>query len=168
MRQRSILPVVLLSVTGLTAGGCAFVPSHPADPPVFGARTDGHKMIVKIPLCPGERISRVEVYDFNDTEHTNPRVVWSASEPTSATVRSGVFELWTGEGFARSVPRSEKDAVPSDIGVAYKDQDGHGRDSVFAPRTVENATLDPGTYWTSDGPMTAEQLDAQLPCEGGE
>lgn len=164
IRHRGILPVLLASLTALAASGCS-VPSDPADPPVFGARADGSTIVVKIPLCKGDEISRVEVYDFDDVKHTNPHVVWWASEPTSKAARSGAVKLWTGEEFARHSARPEKSSIPPNIGVAYKDPNGSGRDAEFAISEVESAKLEPGKYWTPDGPMTAEQIDAQLQCK---
>ncbi|WP_159106860.1 hypothetical protein [Streptomyces rishiriensis] len=154
----------LTVITLWGASACAMFPSDPADPPQFGARVDGGTIVVKIPMCPTDEIRRVEVYDFDDVEHENPRIVWSASGPASASTRKGLVTLWSGEGFAKHSGKPVKSAIPPTIGVSYSDPAGDGRGDVFTLHTIESATLEPGKYWTREGPMTARQIDAQLHC----
>ncbi|WP_416984598.1 hypothetical protein [Streptomyces sp. T028] len=155
---------LLLVLTALATSGCThFLPSHPI-PPSLGARLEGDTIVVKFPVCPTDEIRRVEVYDWDDDKADTPRVVWWASDPTSATVREGVVSLWTGEGFAKHSPRPAESSIPPHIGVAYEDPTGDGRDGLFTVRTIKQASLNPGDYWTDDGPMTADEIDGQLEC----
>ncbi len=163
-RQQGILSGLLTVIALLGASGCGMFPSDPADPPEFGARVEGDAIFVKIPMCPADEIRRVEVYDFDDVKHENPRVVWSASGPNSTSTRKGLITLWSGEGFAKHSEKPSKSSIPPNIGVSYTDPTGDGRDDVFALRTIESAKVEPGKYWTRDGPMTAKQIDAQLHC----
>lgn len=165
--QRGALSGLLTVITLLGASGCGMFPSDPADPPVFGARVDGDTIVVKMPMCPTDEIRRVEVYDFDDVKHENPRIVWSASGPTSESTRKGLVTLWSGEGFVEHSRKPSNSSIPPNIGVSYTDPTGDGRDDVFALRTIESAKLEPGKYWTRDGPMTAKQIDAQLHCGDG-
>jgi len=163
-RQQGTLSGLLTVIALLGASGCGMFPSDPADPPEFGASVDGDTIVVKVPMCPTDEIKRVEVYDFDDVKHESPRVVWSASGPTSPSTRKGLVTLWSGEGFAEHSDKPSKSAIPPNIGVRYTDPTGDGRDDVFALHTIESAKLEPGKYWTRDGPMTAKQIDAQLHC----
>jgi hypothetical protein len=155
---------LLALIALLAASGCGMFPSDPADPPVFGASVHGDTIVVKIPMCPTDEMKQVEVYDFDDVEHEKPRVVWSASGPTSASARTGLVTLWSGEGFAQHSDEPGSSDVPPNFGVSYTGPGGDGRDDVFTLRTIEGADLEPGTYWTHDGPMTAQRIDAQLHC----
>ncbi|MER5754041.1 hypothetical protein [Streptomyces sp. NPDC002088] len=163
-----VLPPVLLAAIALLGAGCGLVPSDPADPPVFGARMDGETIVVKIPLCATDDIRRVEVTDFDDDADDTPRIVWWASEPTSAPAKGGVIRLWSGEGFASHAPEPAASAVPRTLDVGYSDPTGDGRDDVLTVRTITAAKLKSGRYWTRDGPRTAAQIDAQLHCEDSE
>ncbi|MDX3240280.1 hypothetical protein [Streptomyces sp. ME18-1-4] len=163
-RQQGTLAGFLTVITLLGTAGCGMFPSDPADPPQFGATVDGDTIVVKIPMCPTDEIKRVEVYDFDDVKHENPRVVWSASGPNSTSTREGLITLWSGEGFAKHSEIPSNSSIPPNIGVSYRDPKGDGRGDVFARHTIESAKLEPGKYWTRDGPMTAKQIDAQLHC----
>ncbi|MFI6438391.1 hypothetical protein [Streptomyces sp. NPDC050759] len=120
----------------LLSAGCGLVPSDPADPPMFGARVEDETIVVKIPMCPTDEIRRVEVYDSGDAEHDDPRIAWSASEPTSEWARNGIVDPWSGEGFTKHSNPPAESAAPSDIGVSYTDPTNDGRDDVFDLRTI--------------------------------
>lgn len=165
-RQQAAVSGLLVVITLLGASACGLFPSDPADPPEFGVAVDGDAIVVKIPMCPTDEIRRVEVYDFDDVQHEEPRIVWSASGPTSAAARSGLVTLWSGEGFAEHSGKPGEAAIPPTIGVGYTDPTGDGRDDVFTLRTVRSAKLEPGQYWTRDGPKTARDIDEQLHCGG--
>ncbi|MDV5143372.1 hypothetical protein R1T08_03425 [Streptomyces sp. SBC-4] len=160
---------------------------HPARRAALGDGLDGWRMRLRS-LSPGQPAG-LRCPDRRPQDHReDPLVPGRAHQPRRGIrlqrhraheSESGVVGLRTdvGDGTERRVRAMDGGRVytlrstsgggchPSDIGMAYKDQDGHGRDSVFAPRTAENAKLDPGRYWTPDGPMAAEHLDAQLQCE---
>ncbi|MFF1838729.1 hypothetical protein ACFVXE_31740 [Streptomyces sp. NPDC058231] len=152
----------------LGAAGCGLLPSDPADPPVFGARAEGKVIVVKIPLCSTDDMRRVDVSDFDDTEHETPRTVWWASDPTPAVAATGVVRLWSGEGFRRHAAEPGTSAVPRHLDVGYTDPTGDGRDDVLDLVTIAKAQLKAGEYWTRNGPKTAAQIDAQLHCRGQE
>ncbi|MFF3381317.1 hypothetical protein ACFYXF_51255 [Streptomyces sp. NPDC002680] len=140
------------------------MPSDPANPPLFGARVEGETILVKIPLCATDELRRVEVIDFDDVEHDNPPVLWWASGPTTEATRAGIVKLWSGEGFERHDAPLEKSAVPRNLDMSYTDPSGDGRGGVLDLHAVSKATLKSGQYWTSRGPRTGAQIDAQLHC----
>lgn len=161
-RFRTGLPVVLAS-TSLLAAGCVLGPSDPEDTPVNGVRAEGSTFVVKVPRCSTDKLRRVEVTDFDDTSD-NPRLLWWASDPTTPSAREGIARLWTGEGFAHHAPKPAESAVPRNVEVDYIFSTGDGYGDVFSPRKVSKAKLKTGQFWTSNGPMTAEEIDAQLAC----
>ncbi|MEU6273037.1 hypothetical protein ABZ871_11595 [Streptomyces populi] len=126
---------------------------------------DGATLTVKMPLCVTDDMRRVEVTDFDDVKHENPPVLWWASEPTTAAAKAGVVTLWSGEGFRHHKAPLAKSAVPRNLDVSYVDSSGDGRGDVLDLRSITRADLKAGQYWTSGGPRTAAQIDAQLLCE---
>ncbi|MGW0582116.1 hypothetical protein ACWD25_40715 [Streptomyces sp. NPDC002920] len=163
-RRRAVPWALVTTITLLGTSGCALLPSDPEPPPV-GARMEGDTLVIKFPMCPKDEIQRVEVYDWDDDADDTPRVVWWASDPTSATVREhGVFPLWTGKGFTHHAPRPQASAIPSNIGVDYTSPTGPGLDAVFTVHEIKTATLKPDEYWTWDGPLTAAQIDDRFGC----
>ncbi|MGX9889319.1 hypothetical protein [Streptomyces sp. NPDC002276] len=138
--------------------------SDPANPPVSGARVEGTSIVVKFPVCPTDKIRRVEVTDFDDTKSDNPRVLWWASDPTTQSARSGIVILWSAEGFGHHAAAPARSAVPRNLDVGYALPSGDGYDDVFNLGTISKAKLKAGQYWTHDGPRTAAQIDAQLSC----
>lgn len=161
---RAAALVILWPAVALLAAGCGLVPSDP-EPPVFGARTEQGQIVIKIPLCSSEVVRRVEVTDYDDTEHSSPGVVWWASGPNSATTKRGKFTLWSGSGFEHSAPEPSTSAIPKNIDVGYVDPSGDGRDDVFSLKEISRAKLKQGQYWTANGPKSASQIDAQLSCK---
>ncbi|MFF8536484.1 hypothetical protein ACF07B_31750 [Streptomyces sp. NPDC015532] len=125
---------------------------------------DGATIVVKIPLCDTDDIQRVEVVDFDDVKPANPRVLWWASEPTAVEAKAGFVRLWSGEGFKHHKAPLAKHAVPRNLDVSYMDPSGDGRGDVLTLRSISKADLKAGEYWTSNGPKTARQIDAQLHC----
>lgn len=129
---------------------------------MFGARVEGEAISLKVPLCPEDEVRRVEVTDFEDTEHEEPAILWWASDPRSPSAGKGVIELWSGKGFARHASRPA--VVPRNLDVSYTDAAGSGGSDVLDVRLISQAQLKAGEYWTRKGPKTAEQIDAQLNC----
>ncbi|MFJ7969566.1 hypothetical protein [Streptomyces sp. NPDC096324] len=126
---------------------------------------DGATIVVKIPLCDTDDIRRVEVVDFDDVKPAKPPVLWWASGPTTAAAKAGFVRLWSGEGFKRHKVPLAKSAVPRNLDVSYLDSSGDGRGDVLTLRSISKADLKAGQYWTSSGPKTARQIDAQLHCK---
>ncbi|MGW5367979.1 hypothetical protein ACWER6_11990 [Streptomyces sp. NPDC004009] len=139
------------------------MPSDPADPPVFGARVDGETITLKVPLCPADRLRRVDVFDFDDTDDETPASVWWASDPQTRQAKEGVVELWSGHGFAHHAPAPS--TVPGNLDVAYTDPSGNGCDDVLPLGKITKAHLGSGEYWTHDGPKSAAQIEAGLGCD---
>ncbi|MCZ4513775.1 hypothetical protein O3Q52_37680 [Streptomyces sp. ActVer] len=170
-RRRPVWPFVVVGSVSVLAvlaavGAWMYFVYRLSDPvpAAFGARVDGKSIVVKMALCPTDVIRRVEVTDADDDKSANPKVLWWASNPTTAAARSGVVKLWSGEGFERHAPELAQSAVPRNLVVGYVDPTGGGLDDVFTLRTVSAAKLKPGQYWTRDGARTAAQIDAQLQC----
>lgn len=130
---------------------------------MFGTRIEGETIVVKIPLCSTDVLRRVEVTDFDDAKHETPAVLWWASIPTEQSAKEGIVRLWSAEGFEEHAAKPMP--VPRNLDVGYTDPSGDGRDDVVNPRTAAKATLKAGEYWTSKGPRTTAQIDAQLHCK---
>ncbi|WP_460065061.1 hypothetical protein [Streptomyces sp. YKOK-I1] len=166
MRASKIRTAVLLLLpllAALATSGCTrFLPTHPV-PPSVGARFDGDTLVVKFPMCPTDEIRRVEVYDWDAAEDDNPPALWWASDPTTSAIRKdGVVPLWTAEGFTHHATPLPTAATTLD--VLYTAPDGNGLDGVLPLDEIKPRKLKPGEYWTSDGTMTATQIDDQLDC----
>ncbi|WNI24929.1 hypothetical protein [Streptomyces sp. ITFR-16] len=155
------IPMLLALVVALTAG-CALVPSDPADPPMFGARFDGKSITVKMPLCPEEKLRRIDVRDADDTGTDSPRLVWWATGPRTERAESGTVDLWSGRGFTKHAPVPT--ATPVTVNIGYTDVHGDGRDDVLPLGTIAEAHLAAGKFWTPQGGKSAAEIDAQLHC----
>lgn len=164
MVRRAGGATVSLAAMSLLATGCALFPSDPAGP-LSGARVEHGVIHVKVPTCPGDQQDRLEVVDFDDADSPTPRIVWWASGPVDAAAHRGEVELFTGKGFRHSAPAPAASDIPRNIEVDYIGPDGAWGE-VFNMKEITTARLKSGQYWTSKGPKTTAQIDAQLPCHG--
>ncbi|MBK3645240.1 MULTISPECIES: hypothetical protein [Streptomyces] len=155
----AILVVVLGAV-----GAFEFMVHRMSDPATtipVGLRIDGSRVSFKAPVCAGETVRTVEVYD-SDSED----LLWRAQGPRTAGGRSGAVTLWAADDFRTARPKAPPGTLPKwlDVSVTYADGDGTG--DVFEVRKVRAAGLPAGRYWTREGPMTAAEIDARLSCRG--
>jgi hypothetical protein len=161
----SAVGMLLLTAVGLWVYG-VYSMSDPG-PPVSGARMERGVILVKVPVCPADKPQRLEVQDYDAAASSNsPKVIWRASGPTDAAAKRGEVELFSGRGFRRSAPIPAPSDIPPNIEVDYEGPEWHGGD-VFNVKEITKAKLKPGQYWTSKGPKTAAQIDAQLQCDSG-
>jgi len=159
-KRITLTPVVVAPV--LLVAGCAFVPSDPL-PAHFGAKVVNGVIQVKVPLCPGDKVTRVSVIDADARSSDSPSELWWGTSPKSDAVASGVFHLWSATDFGRS--DTTPSTVPQRIEVDYSAPGGDGSGEVFDLTEVRSASLKAGQYWTADGPRTAAQIDARLKCQ---
>jgi hypothetical protein len=138
--------------------------SDPATSFVVGMRIEGSRVSVKAPTCPTEWVETVEVYD-SDSE----KLLWRAHGPRTEEGRHGSFTLWKADDFQRPGARKQPGKLPAylDVSVTFAGGDD-GTGDVFDIREVRAAHLTDGQYWTTRGPRTAAQIDAQFSCKTGE
>ncbi|MET9906311.1 hypothetical protein ABZZ74_05755 [Streptomyces sp. NPDC006476] len=138
--------------------------SDPATSFLVGMRIDGSRVSVKAPTCPTDRVGTAEVYD-SDSE----KLLWRARVPRTEEGRRGSFTLWSADDFLKPGAQKQPGKLPRylDVSVTYAGGDD-GTGDVFDLRKVRAAHLTAGQYWTTGGPRTAAQIDAQFSCRTGE
>jgi len=134
--------------------------SDPATTILVGMRVDGSRVSVKAPTCPTDEVGMVEVYD-SDSE----KLLWHANGPNTAEGQRGAITLWKADDFLKTDLKKQPTTLPAnlDVSVTYAGS-GDGTGDVFDVRKVKAVHLPEGQYWTSDGALTAAQIDAQLNC----
>ncbi|MEV6655037.1 hypothetical protein [Streptomyces sp. NPDC051219] len=133
--------------------------SAPDKPVVLGMRIDGNRVSVKGPLCPTEKADRVEVLDA-----TTEKLLWKATGPKTPKGILGALTLWKADDYRTAGPGRQPAKVPALLDISVSDASGAGPGTVFDTRAVAAAQLPEGAYWTPYGPMTGEEIDAQLEC----
>lgn len=133
----------------------------------LGLRITGSQIEVKVPLCRGVRISRVEVWKPSDGKGGEKQLWWGKdpSVPQQGS-ETGVIRLWNTVGYASASPAQRPSALlPAiDISVDYSgESDGVG--SILDTRQAARPDLKPGQYWSMrNKPMTGKEIDEQLSC----
>ena len=167
-RKRPVCPFVLMGSAVLVAvlgavGAFEYMVYRMSDPATtipVGLRVDGSRVSFKAPVCAGERVQTVEVYD-SDSE----KLLWRARGPRTAEAKSGAVTLWASDDFRTARPTAQPGTLPKwlDVSVVYAGGDD-GTGDVFEVRKVRAARVPAGRYWTREGPMTAAEIDARLSC----
>ncbi|WP_217144207.1 hypothetical protein [Streptomyces sp. AC627_RSS907] len=145
---------------------CDQIPEHPSDENlVLGFRVTDADVQVKVPVCPGEELDRVEVWDPG-SETREEKLLWWGEGPTGEAAANGLIKLWSPTGYRKAATSDKPAEVPSpvDVSVTY----AHQEDSVGDLVDFEEAAKDPSAedrYWTIQGKtMTAREIDEQLSC----
>ncbi|MCT9089794.1 hypothetical protein N4G70_13075 [Streptomyces sp. ASQP_92] len=157
-----------LCLLGSTSA-CGLLPEHPAADKALtlGLRVTGSRIEVKVPLCPGKRVSHVEVWKPSDGKG-GERLLWWGTGPSAPRqgASAGVIPLWSAVGYASasSAPRPSTLLPQIDISVDYAgEHDGVG--GILDTRQASNSGLKPGQYWTTrDSSMTGKEIDDHLRC----
>ncbi|MEV6164268.1 hypothetical protein AB0L71_20485 [Streptomyces sp. NPDC052052] len=152
---------------GGLATSCGLVPEHPGDDVlVLGFRVREHTVEIKVPMCAGEKISRVEVWDPGDDRKKEKRLWWG-QDPLGATAGNGQLELWSPTDY-RKVSKTEKPAsFPALVDVSADFSDGESvGDLVDLDEAAKHQAAN--KYWTIKGKyMSAKEIDEQLSCRTG-
>ncbi|MFE4620244.1 hypothetical protein ACFRJ7_29495 [Streptomyces sp. NPDC056747] len=121
-------------------------------------------MSIKAPTCSAEVVDKVEVFDGESEKR-----LWEARAPRSPEGKRGALTLWAADEYELPGPGQQPTTLPKllDVLLTEVGGDGGGGGS-FDTAVVKRAKMAEGQYWTISGPMTAEAIDGQLPCEGGE
>ncbi|MFF3158730.1 hypothetical protein [Streptomyces sp. NPDC057910] len=150
----------------LVTSACGLVPEHPAagKAVTMGMRITASQIEIKVPLCPGARISRVEVWKPSDGKGGEEQLWWGNAPQQGS--EPGVVRLWSNVGYASASPaRRPSTLLPAiDISVDYSgESDGVG--SILDTRQAAGPDLQPGQYWSMrNKPMTGKEIDEQLSC----
>lgn len=155
--------IVLLGVLTI-ASGCT-MPSDPV-PSVVGVRWEEDRLVAFLPVCPGDRLESVQIYDETDPAVRNsmPSPIWTGSSPRDPATLAGEFVLNGENAFAQSTgPFPAR--LPADIAVEYKTARGRGAAMRVRAAEVPRGGVPADTYWTTDGTKSREQLLKQFPCD---
>ncbi|UQS29368.1 hypothetical protein J5J01_20755 [Streptomyces fradiae] len=134
--------------------------SAPSQTVRVGMRVDGSRVVVKVPVCPADAVGEVEVFDGE-----SEKSLWRARDPKTSDGRRGKVTLWVDDEFHVSEAGRQPSPLPRalDVLVTFAgSEDGTG--GYFDMRRVLAAKLPDGQYWTDEGPMTGEAIDAQWKC----
>ncbi|MFJ6723844.1 hypothetical protein ACIQPQ_02915 [Streptomyces sp. NPDC091281] len=144
---------------------CGLTPEHPGDDALLlGFRVTPAGVEVKVPVCPGDELSRVEVWDpGSDTR--KERLLWWGDAPSGADAADGLLRLWSSVGYrkvsATGIPAGPLPLV--DVSVTYRDQEDSVGDLVDLSKAADSSAGD--KYWTIKGDsVTAREVDEQLSC----
>ncbi|WP_160159861.1 hypothetical protein [Streptomyces sp. SLBN-31] len=167
-RKRPVWPFVLMGSAILVVvlgavGAFEYMVYRMSDPEttiLVGLRVDGSRVSFKAPVCAGDTVRTVEVYD-SDSED----LLWRARGPRTAEGRTGAVTLWAADDFRTAHPKAPPATLPKwlDVSVVYAGGDD-GTGDVFEVRKVRAARVPAGKYWTREGPMTAAEIDARFSC----
>ncbi|MEU9599331.1 hypothetical protein AB0E06_21300 [Streptomyces sp. NPDC048109] len=156
----------LVLLVGALSTSCSLVPQHAGDEAlVLGFRVTDRIVEVKIPVCPGDKVSRVEVWDPG-SETKKEQLLWWGETPIAGGSDQGLLRLWSPTGYRKSstVVRKPSNLPPLiDVSAVYADQE----DSVGDLISLDEVTKmqQPDEYWTIKGKsMSAEEIDEQLSC----
>lgn len=133
-------------------------------PALVGMRVTDGEIFVKVPVCADDEVVSVRVH-----EHDHEATLWEARGPVTPEALRGEVTLWGGADFREAGAGDRPAVVPRwlEVVVSVSDGNRHGSDDVFDTRKAAEAQLPDGMYETRDGPKTAQQIDALLPCNGG-
>ncbi|MEE1806983.1 hypothetical protein [Streptomyces sp. BE133] len=157
--------VALVLLVGALSTSCGLVPQHPDDEAlVLGFRVTDRTVEVKIPVCPGDKLSRVEVWDPGN-ETKKEQLLWWGETPIAEGSDNGLLRLWSPADYRKSSAAQKPSNLPPliDVSAAYADQE----DSVGDLISLDEATKkqQPDEYWTIKGKsMSAQEIDEQLSC----
>lgn len=162
----SMAVAVSVLLLGALSTSCDQVPEHPGDDSlVLGFRVTDTSVQVKVPVCAGEKLDRVEVWDPG-SETRKEKLLWWGEGPTGEAAADGLITLWSPTEYRKAATSDKPAKLPSpvDVSVTYAHQD----DSVGDLVDLEEAAKHPLTedrYWTIQGKtMTARAIDEQLSC----
>ncbi|MGQ4371959.1 hypothetical protein [Streptomyces violaceoruber] len=157
--------LALALLIGALGTSCGLVPEHPGDGGMLlGFRITDRTVEVKVPLCPGEKVSRVEVWDPG-SETAKEKLLWWGEGPTGAAADSGQLYLWSTTGYRKASTALKPSTLPPlvDVSVSYADQDDSAGDLVNLDEAADHHPTD--EYWTITGEsMSAQDINGQLSC----
>ncbi|MFI8521550.1 hypothetical protein ACIGEZ_27600 [Streptomyces sp. NPDC085481] len=158
--------LALSLLVGVLTTACGPVlPEHPGDESlVLGFRVTDQAIEVKVPVCAGEKLSRVEVWDPGD-ETKKERLLWWAEGPQDRSADHGLLRLWSPDDYRKASTAGKPSPPPPrvDVSVTYAGQDDSVGDLVDLGEAAKHQPAN--EFWTIKGhPMTAEEIDGQLSC----
>ncbi|MCF2532461.1 hypothetical protein [Yinghuangia soli] len=156
----------LCTVAGALAVLSACMLSSDPTSNVVGVRWEDDRLVAFLPVCPGDRLQSVKVYNETDpaVRSTLPPPIWTGDEPRDPAVMAGEFVLNGENDFARTTGPPVSD-LPADISVEYRTARGWGASMRVRAAEVPRSTLAADEYWTTDGTKSRDQLLKQFPCE---
>ncbi|MFF3395951.1 hypothetical protein ACFYW1_34150 [Streptomyces sp. NPDC002669] len=156
--------VAVVCLVGALSASCGLVPQHPDDGAlVVGFRVTDRTVEVKVPMCPGDKLSRVEVWDPG-SETKKEKLLWWGERPIAEGSDDGLLRLWSPADYRKSSAAQQPPNLPPliDVSATYADQE----DSVGDLISLDEAGKEePDEYWTIKGKsMSAREIDDQLTC----
>ncbi|MFY4717427.1 hypothetical protein [Streptomyces sp. LaBMicrA B280] len=167
VRKRAAGVALTLVLSGLGTS-CGRVPEHPGDESlVLGFQVTDREVEVKVPICPGEKLARAEVWDPGD-DSKKEKLLWWGEGPLGGPADNGVLRLWSSVGYRKSSKARRPSTLPSliDVSVTYANKDDSVGDLIDLGKAANHGLKD--EYWTKKGkPMSAREIDGQLSCGSG-
>ncbi|MFF4791137.1 hypothetical protein ACFY2M_15425 [Streptomyces sp. NPDC001276] len=161
--------VALALLIGTLSTSCGLVPEHPGDESLLlGFRVTDRIVEVKVPVCPGDKLSRAEVWDPGN-ETKKEKLLWWGEEPMGETADNGLLQLWSAAGYRKASTAEKPSTLPPlvDVSITYAGQDDSVGDLVNLGEATKHTLKD--QYWTIEGkPMSAREIDEQLSCSDSE
>lgn len=161
----SVKPKALLAVAAIVALSSCTLTSGPVIT-YAGFRLDGSDLLVAMPLCSGDKVESAAVV-VESGKGDGFETLWSAREPRSDEVRSGVFHVNSQRSFA-TVTKQLSGALPGEFYVETR-QDRKGRivtDSGYVDLSeIKSVELAGNEFVTHKGKiMTRDEINAQAYC----
>lgn len=158
MWQRRKFHSALLIPAALSLQTCGFWKSHPIDP--IGATLRDGNVVVLVPLCPGQRVSAVEVIQSTDPQIDEKDArLWkiSAAEPQAInTIVLGELPQSFREDIALTADFAKDD-------VLFVEIKGEGDYFLSIDFLVED--LRPDKVWYFNGNLSPREFEGRTACE---